>query len=164
VNLDADAFRKRASQCRDVANGTKDLEAQRELVSSPPTSTGKPAKLMVKKPLGRAIRRPNSRCFDLNNTHAEQDQAVFVGHGQIEVRLIPEMLDDISQKLARVFDRSALGVVKGRKIQPLIVLHGESSRQRLRNHGLHAPGRGARVEFRPVNDSWERYSVYSPIA
>ena len=23
---------------------------------------------------------------------------------------------------------------------------------------------GARVEFRPVNDSWERYSVYSPIA
>jgi hypothetical protein len=31
VNSDADAFRKRASECRDVANGTRDLEAQREL-------------------------------------------------------------------------------------------------------------------------------------
>jgi hypothetical protein len=31
VKSDADAFRKRASECRDVANGTKDLEAQREL-------------------------------------------------------------------------------------------------------------------------------------
>jgi len=31
VKSDADAFRKRASQCRDVANGTRDPEAQREL-------------------------------------------------------------------------------------------------------------------------------------
>jgi hypothetical protein len=31
VNSDADSFRKRASQCRDVAKGTKNLEAQREL-------------------------------------------------------------------------------------------------------------------------------------
>ena len=31
VKSDADAFRKRAKDCRDVANGTKDLEAQREL-------------------------------------------------------------------------------------------------------------------------------------
>lgn len=31
MKLDADAFRKRASQCRDVANGTKDTEAQTEL-------------------------------------------------------------------------------------------------------------------------------------
>jgi hypothetical protein len=31
VNLDAEAFRSRATQCRDVANGTKDIEAQREL-------------------------------------------------------------------------------------------------------------------------------------
>lgn len=31
MNSDADAFRKRANQCRDVANGTKNLEAQREL-------------------------------------------------------------------------------------------------------------------------------------
>ena len=31
MNSDADAFRKRAKECRDVANGTKDLEAQREL-------------------------------------------------------------------------------------------------------------------------------------
>jgi hypothetical protein len=31
VKSDADAFRKRATQCRDVANGTKDLEAQRQL-------------------------------------------------------------------------------------------------------------------------------------
>ena len=31
VKSDADAFRKRANQCRDVANGIKDPEAQREL-------------------------------------------------------------------------------------------------------------------------------------
>jgi len=31
VKSDADAFRKRAKECRDVANGTKDPEAQREL-------------------------------------------------------------------------------------------------------------------------------------
>jgi hypothetical protein len=31
VKSDADAFRKRASECRDVANGTKDLEARRQL-------------------------------------------------------------------------------------------------------------------------------------
>jgi hypothetical protein len=31
VKSDADAFRKRAKECRDVANGTKDLEAQRHL-------------------------------------------------------------------------------------------------------------------------------------
>jgi hypothetical protein len=30
VNLDAESFRTRAIQCRDVANGTKNLEAQRE--------------------------------------------------------------------------------------------------------------------------------------
>jgi hypothetical protein len=31
VSLEAEAFRSRATQCRDVANGTKDIEAQREL-------------------------------------------------------------------------------------------------------------------------------------
>lgn len=31
MNLDAESFRTRAIQCRDVANGTKNLEAQREL-------------------------------------------------------------------------------------------------------------------------------------
>jgi hypothetical protein len=31
VKSDADAFRKRASECREVANGTKDTEAQRLL-------------------------------------------------------------------------------------------------------------------------------------
>ena len=31
MSLDAEAFRNRAAQCRDVANGTKDIEAQREL-------------------------------------------------------------------------------------------------------------------------------------
>jgi hypothetical protein len=31
VSSDADPFRKRATQCRDVANGTKDQDAQREL-------------------------------------------------------------------------------------------------------------------------------------
>ena len=31
MDLNADSFRKRAKQCRDVANGTKDIEAQREL-------------------------------------------------------------------------------------------------------------------------------------
>jgi hypothetical protein len=31
MNLDAEAFRSRATQCRDVANGTKDIAAQREL-------------------------------------------------------------------------------------------------------------------------------------
>jgi hypothetical protein len=31
VKSDADAFRRRARECRDVANGTKDLDAQREL-------------------------------------------------------------------------------------------------------------------------------------
>jgi hypothetical protein len=31
VSLDAEAFRSRAIQCRDVANGTKNIEAQREL-------------------------------------------------------------------------------------------------------------------------------------
>jgi len=31
VSLDAESFRTRATQCRDVANGTKDIEAQREL-------------------------------------------------------------------------------------------------------------------------------------
>jgi hypothetical protein len=31
VKSDADSFRKRANQCRDVANGTKDPDAQREL-------------------------------------------------------------------------------------------------------------------------------------
>jgi hypothetical protein len=31
VKSDADAFRKRARECRDVANGTRDPEAQREL-------------------------------------------------------------------------------------------------------------------------------------
>jgi len=31
VKSDADAFRKRAKECRDVANGTKDPEAEREL-------------------------------------------------------------------------------------------------------------------------------------
>jgi hypothetical protein len=31
VKSEADAFRKRAVECRDVAKGTKDLEAQREL-------------------------------------------------------------------------------------------------------------------------------------
>jgi hypothetical protein len=31
VKPNADAFRKRASECRDVANGTRDLNAQREL-------------------------------------------------------------------------------------------------------------------------------------
>ena len=31
MSSDAEAFRSRATQCRDVAKGTKDLEAQREL-------------------------------------------------------------------------------------------------------------------------------------
>jgi hypothetical protein len=31
VKSEADALRNRAKECRDVANGTKDLEAQREL-------------------------------------------------------------------------------------------------------------------------------------
>jgi hypothetical protein len=31
VSSDAEAFRTRATRCRDVANGTKDIEAQREL-------------------------------------------------------------------------------------------------------------------------------------
>jgi hypothetical protein len=31
VKSDADAFRKRARECRDVANGTKDAAARREL-------------------------------------------------------------------------------------------------------------------------------------
>jgi hypothetical protein len=31
VKSDADAFRKRARECRDVANGARDPEAQREL-------------------------------------------------------------------------------------------------------------------------------------
>ena len=31
MSLDAEAFRSRATKCRDVANGTKDIEAQREL-------------------------------------------------------------------------------------------------------------------------------------
>jgi hypothetical protein len=31
VHKDAESFRNRATQCRDVANGTKDIEAQREL-------------------------------------------------------------------------------------------------------------------------------------
>jgi hypothetical protein len=31
VKSDADAFRKRAKECRDVANGTRDPEAEREL-------------------------------------------------------------------------------------------------------------------------------------
>jgi len=31
VSSDAESFRSRAAQCRDVANGTKDTEAQREL-------------------------------------------------------------------------------------------------------------------------------------
>jgi hypothetical protein len=31
VKSDADPFRKRAKECRDVANGTRDSEAQREL-------------------------------------------------------------------------------------------------------------------------------------
>jgi hypothetical protein len=31
VTLDAESFRSRATQCRDVANGTRDLEVQREL-------------------------------------------------------------------------------------------------------------------------------------
>ena len=31
MKSDSDAFRKRATECRDVANGTKDIEAQREL-------------------------------------------------------------------------------------------------------------------------------------
>jgi hypothetical protein len=31
MRLDAEAFRSRATHCRDVANGTKDIEAQREL-------------------------------------------------------------------------------------------------------------------------------------
>jgi hypothetical protein len=31
VSSDAESFRSRAIQCRDIANGTKDIEAQREL-------------------------------------------------------------------------------------------------------------------------------------
>lgn len=31
MNSDAESFRTRVIQCRDVANGTKNLEAQREL-------------------------------------------------------------------------------------------------------------------------------------
>ena len=31
VSSDAESFRSRAVQCRDVANGTKDTQAQREL-------------------------------------------------------------------------------------------------------------------------------------
>jgi hypothetical protein len=31
VSSDAESFRSRATQCRDVANGTKDIEAQQEL-------------------------------------------------------------------------------------------------------------------------------------
>ena len=31
MSSDAEAFRSRATRCRDVANGTKDIEAQREL-------------------------------------------------------------------------------------------------------------------------------------
>jgi hypothetical protein len=31
VSSDAESFRSRATQCRDIANGTKDIEAQREL-------------------------------------------------------------------------------------------------------------------------------------
>lgn len=31
VKSNAESFRKRASECRDVANGTRDPEAQREL-------------------------------------------------------------------------------------------------------------------------------------
>jgi hypothetical protein len=31
VNLDAESVRTRAIQCRDVANGTENLEAQRDL-------------------------------------------------------------------------------------------------------------------------------------
>jgi len=32
VSSDAESFRSRATQCRDIANGTKDIEAQRELL------------------------------------------------------------------------------------------------------------------------------------
>jgi hypothetical protein len=31
VSSDAESFRSRATQCRDIANGTKDIEARREL-------------------------------------------------------------------------------------------------------------------------------------
>ena len=31
MSSDAESFRSRATQCRDVANGTKDIEAQGEL-------------------------------------------------------------------------------------------------------------------------------------
>ena len=75
--------------------------------------------------LGRAIRRLNSGGFGPKDTHAEQDQAVFVSDGQIEIRLIPEMFADISQQLACVFDRSELGIVNGWEIHPLIILNGE---------------------------------------
>lgn len=80
---------------------------------------------MMKKPLGRAIRRPDSGCFDAKDAHAEQDQPVVVSDGQIEVSLIPEMFGDIGQELARVFDRGALGVANGWEIHPLIILNGE---------------------------------------
>lgn len=91
----------------------------------PRPSIAKPATSMMKKPLGRAIRRPDSRRFDTNDTHAEQDQPVVVGNGQIEVSLIPEMFANISQELTCVFDRGALGVADGWEIYPLIILNGE---------------------------------------
>ena len=62
------------------------------------------------------IARSNRRRFDANYAHAEQDQAAVVGHGQVKIGGVPEMLGDIGQELPRVFDGSALRFVNARKL------------------------------------------------
>ena len=47
-------------------------------------------------------------------------------------------------------------------VQGVRVPRGELRRGRIRQ--ARQPGRGTRVESRPLNDSWQRYSVYSPYA
>jgi len=69
--------------------------------------------------------RTNSGSFDPDHAHAEQDQAFGVGHGQIEVGGVPEMLGDIGQQLTCVFHGGALCLVNAWKHHAFIILHGQ---------------------------------------
>jgi len=58
----------------------------------------------------------------------EQDQALGVRHGQVEVRGVPEMLRDIGEQLTGVSDGGALCLVNAWKHHAFIILLSQFGR------------------------------------
>lgn len=54
MNSNAGSFRKRAKECRDVANGTRDLDAQRELRDLAKDLDSEADKMDAERPLAKA--------------------------------------------------------------------------------------------------------------